>query len=230
MSPEPSSTVVDLSEILLALHASSDSEQTVERVAESARASVGCDDAGVLLVHARNRVETATATNAAVAEAHELQVELDEGPCLDALEQPGAVYSITDAETDLQWPRWSKEVLRLGYRSVLSLPLATEERRYGSLNVYAARADAFDDDDVAVASILAQHASVALASSRDVEGLRRAVDARKLIGMATGVLMERYDLDPDRSFEVLRRYSQHHNVKLREVARQVVDHGTLPGA
>ncbi|GAA1748839.1 GAF and ANTAR domain-containing protein [Aeromicrobium alkaliterrae] len=228
-NPHGESRVIDLSQILLALHEAPDSEETVQRVAESSVSAVACDDAGVLLVHARNRVETAAATSQPVARAHELQVELDEGPCLDALENPG-VYSITDTEADERWPRWSAEVTKLGYRSVLSVPLATQARRFGSLNVYAARPDAFDDDDLAVTSILARHASVSLASSRDVEGLRKAVDARKLIGMAMGLLMERYDVEPDPAFEVLRRYSQDHNIKLRDVARQIVEHRTLPGA
>ena len=219
----------DLAEILLALHESTDSEQTVQRVAEFARSAIHCDDAGVLLAHARNRVETAAATSVAVGQAHQVQVELDEGPCLEALERHDTVYRVTDAAAELRWPRWSRAVVELGYRSVISVPLATKERCYGSLNVYATRPDAFDDDDVAVTTILARHASVALTSSRDVEGLRRAVAARKLIGMAMGLLMERYAIEPDQAFEVLRRYSQDHNVKLREVARGVVDDRTLPG-
>lgn len=217
-----------LADILLALHESSDSEQTVQRVAEFARAAVQCDDAGVLLTHARHRVETAAATSVAVGRAHQLQVELDEGPCLEALERHDTIYRVTDAARELRWPRWSRAVVDLGYRSVISLPLAAKERCYGSLNVYATRPDAFDDDDVAVTTILARHASVALSSSRDVEGLRRAVDARKLIGMAMGLIMERYGIESDQAFEVLRRYSQDRNVKLREVARGVVEDRTLP--
>jgi len=217
----------DLAEILLALHESTDSEQTVQRVAEFARSAIRCDDAGVLLTHARNRVETA-ATSVAVGQAHQLQVELDEGPCLEALEKHDTIYRVVDAATELRWPRWSRAVVELGYRSVVSVPLATKDRCYGSLNVYAERPDAFDDDDVAVTTILARHASVALTSSRDVEGLRRAVDARKLIGMAMGLVMERYGVEPDQAFEVLRRYSQDRNVKLREVARGIVEDRTLP--
>ena len=218
----------DLADILLALHEAADSEQTVQRVAEFASSAIQCDDAGVLLTHARNRVETAAATSLAVSQAHQLQVELDEGPCLEALEHHDTIYRVSDAATELRWPQWSRAVVELGYRSVVSVPLATKDRCYGSLNVYAARPDAFDDDDVAVTTILARHASVALTSSRDVEGLRRAVDARKLIGMAMGLVMERYDVEPDQAFEVLRRYSQDRNVKLREVARGIVEDRTLP--
>jgi len=42
--------------------------------------------------------------------------------------------------------------------------------------------------------------------------------------------MERYDLEEDRAFEVLRRYSQDHNLKLREVAEQLVSTRKLPAS
>jgi AmiR/NasT family two-component response regulator len=40
--------------------------------------------------------------------------------------------------------------------------------------------------------------------------------------------MERFALDADQAFAVLRRYSQNHNIKLRDVARRVVDTRRLP--
>ena len=40
--------------------------------------------------------------------------------------------------------------------------------------------------------------------------------------------MERFDIDADRAFDVLRRYSQHHNRKLREVAEWVVTYRRTP--
>jgi hypothetical protein len=42
--------------------------------------------------------------------------------------------------------------------------------------------------------------------------------------------MERFGLDADRAFAVLRRYSQDHNIKLREVARRTVETRTRPPA
>jgi AmiR/NasT family two-component response regulator len=54
------------------------------------------------------------------------------------------------------------------------------------------------------------------------------MDARKVIGIAMGILMERYSIDPDRAFTVLQRYSQTNNIKLRDVAQQVADRRELP--
>jgi AmiR/NasT family two-component response regulator len=43
-----------------------------------------------------------------------------------------------------------------------------------------------------------------------------------------GILMERYNLNGDQAFQVLRRYSQDTNTKLREVAQQLIDSRRLP--
>jgi GAF domain-containing protein len=215
------------SEMALDLHDEPTAERTIERIAEFAMTATSCDDAGIMLVQGRNQIETAAATSSRVGEAHNLQIIFDEGPCLDAIDG-GPLYLANDVAADLRWPTWGPAVAELGMRSVLSIRLETRARRYGSLNLYANRIDAFDDDDVAVASIFVTHASVALATAHNEEGLQVAIDARKLIGQAQGILMERYDLDATRAFDFLRRQSQHHNIKLREVAAWVVEHRTSP--
>lgn len=213
------------SEMALELHNEPTAERTIERIAEFAMTATSCDDAGIMLVRGRNQIETAAATSSRVAESHNLQIIFDEGPCLDAIEG-GPLYLSNDVATDARWPAWGPAVAELGMRSVLSIRLETRARRYGSLNLYSEKLDAFDDDDIAVGSIFVTHASVALAAAHNEEGLQVAIDARKLIGQAQGILMERYDLDPNRAFDFLRRLSQHHNIKLRDVAAWVVEHRT----
>ncbi len=217
------------SQMALDLHDEPTAERTIERIAEYARIATGCDDAGIMLVHARNQIETAAATSQRVGESHNLQIVHDEGPCLDAIEGE-AIYQSRDVGNDPRWLKWGPAVEELGIRSVLSVRLETRSRRYGSLNLYANRIDAFDDDDVAVATIFVRHAAVALANAHNEEGLQVAIDARKLIGQAQGILMERFDLDADRAFDFLRRQSQAHNVKLRYVAEWVVKHRNSPDA
>ena len=54
------------------------------------------------------------------------------------------------------------------------------------------------------------------------------MDSRHIIGLAQGMLMERFDLDREQAFAVLRRYSQDRNIKLRNLAQYVVDRRGLP--
>ena len=84
--------------------------------------------------------------------------------------------------------------------------------------------------DRAVAEEVAVHARIALAAWDSADDLARGLASRSVIGQAQGILMERFSLDADRAFQVLRRYSQDSNVKLVEVARRVVETGVLPTA
>lgn len=70
--------------------------------------------------------------------------------------------------------------------------------------------------------MIADHAAVAVANARTESTLWQAIEARKLVGQAQGILMERFDLTDEQAFAVLRRYSQDTNTKLREVARRLI--------
>ncbi|MCL8252177.1 anti-sigma factor antagonist [Aeromicrobium fastidiosum] len=115
-------------------------------------------------------------------------------------------------------------------RSVVSVRLHTDDRTIGALNLYSRTAGSFTTSDVAIAMTFARHASIALASSEEIFHLKIAVDSRKVVGQAQGILMERFGIGGDRAFDVLRRYSQTSNVKLSVVAQRVVDERRLPVA
>jgi len=87
---------------------------------------------------------------------------------------------------------------------------------------------AFTPDDIDVALIFAAHATNAMSAARLVTGLQTAVQSRHLIGVAQGILMNRYELTLEQSFEVLRRFSSQANVKLRDLAATVIERRRLP--
>ncbi|WP_198663275.1 GAF and ANTAR domain-containing protein [Jiangella endophytica] len=217
----------DFAEMALALHEEPDVEQTLERVVEYAQQATVCDDAGLMLLHGGGRIETTVATDPRVGKADELQTTLEEGPSRAAVEVRSSVL-VEDTATDPRWPAWGPQAAELGLRSVLSVRLHTGNTTLGTLNLYGHRPGMFDDDDTDVAEIFGRHASIALASAREEDGLRQAIGARHLIGLAQGILMERYGLDADRAFAVLRRYSRNSNVKLRVVAERIIATGRLP--
>lgn len=70
--------------------------------------------------------------------------------------------------------------------------------------------------DLTAATELAGHLQEALATSRQ-------------IGMAIGVLMERHKLTPGQAFDQLREASSRGNVKLRDIADEILYTGESPG-
>ena len=186
------------------------------------------DHGGILLIRSGGRLETVAASDDVVEESDRLQDELDEGPCRDSSWHRETLLS-SDLVADARWPRWAAKVAGLGIASVLAVELTSvEDRRIGAINLYWTQRREFTADDIAFANIFARHAALALAQSMNEAGLNTALDTRKLIGQAQGILMERYNLDEARAFEVLRRYSQDHNVKLRRVAEDLIANRRLP--
>ena len=209
------------------LHEQPNVEKTLERIVESAAAVVGCDYAGVLVTRKGNQFDAITSSHPVAEKADQLQVECHEGPAISAVADVRTTL-VTDTAADIRWPYWAAGARDLNLGSVLAVRLWTSQSTLGALNLYACSPHWFDPDALAVAEVLGRHASIALASAREEESLWQAIDARKLIGQAQGILMERFALDDERAFEVLRRYSQNTNTKLNEVARILVRSRTLP--
>jgi GAF domain-containing protein len=218
-----------LAEMALSIHEEATVAETVERVLDFARSAVDCSHAGVVFVHAKQRIETVASTEALVARLHAREMDLGEGPDLSILGDRTTVL-VDDTHQEERWPAWASAAAEAGLRSMMGVRLYTSKRTIGSLNLYDSRPHHFSASDLQVAHVLARHAAVAMWRVQESDHLWQAIDARKLIGQAQGILMERYDLDDERAFEVLRRYSQNSNVKLRDVAQMVVDTRSLPDA
>ena len=58
--------------------------------------------------------------------------------------------------------------------------------------------------------------------------LRRAIESHEEIGQAVGILVERHRWTPTVAFDRLKKASQDHNVRLREVATRIIDSGIDP--
>jgi GAF domain-containing protein len=215
------------SRLALEMHEAEGVEETVQAVVDFALQALNCEYAGVALHAAGGKPEVPAATDATVAEIFQFQMAAGDGPLVQCMRERTTVL-VPDTVRESPWPEWAKKVLGLGVRSVLDVPLWTGAGAVGVLGLYSKRTDAFGPDEEAIAYILARHAAVAVATARREENLKVAVDARKLVGQAMGILMERYNLTGDQAFQVLRRYSQDTNTKLREVAQQLIDSRRLP--
>jgi GAF domain-containing protein len=181
----------------------------------------GCDYAGMSIVNPGG-IDTPAASSEALRRLDELQFEMNEGPCFDALRKHEIVLA-RDLSTDHRWPTWGPRAAHeLGVSSIVSFRLFAAEDSLGAMNLYSRTTDAFDTEDIYNAEALAAHVAVALAEAQNVNHLETAILVRTMIGRAEGILMERFDLSPVQAFAVLRRVSQHRNIKLNRVAEELV--------
>lgn len=210
--------------------ASEEVEDLAAEICRAARELVGegCEVA-VTLLRAGGRIDTVAATVPVCFEVDRFQEQYGEGPCVSAVRE-APVTHLPDTATDTTWPRFSRWAADHGVASMMGVRLHTFEGAVdevggaglGALNFYADAPHRFDDDAEHRARLVEAPASLALSHRQHISHLHRALDSRDLIGQAKGVLMERTGAGPEGAFELLRQRSRTTNVRLAEVAREVV--------
>jgi hypothetical protein len=113
---------------------------------------------------------------------------------------------------------------------MLCFQLYVQARNLAGLNLYSSRRAGFGDESRRIGELFAAHAAVALAAVEQSQQLHHALDTRDVIGMAKGILIERFKVTPDGAFQMLVHASQQHNMKLNQVADLVVRTGESPNA
>ncbi|MGV9252156.1 ANTAR domain-containing protein [Streptomyces sp. NPDC003697] len=201
------------------LHASGTPDSTIQTAVRLAvRILPGADHAGIS-VRERGDLRRAVAwTDEVVRKAEGLDGQSGEPSYWDHLWQT-PVVRLADSETE----DGGGFLADLGLRSALALRLRADKRRLTVLTLYAREPRAFDETATRIGRLFTAHVSLALESATVREQLTEAMRTRDLIGQATGILMERLDIDAAEAFDSLIRASQRENVKLRDLARRVVD-------
>lgn len=181
----------------------------------------GVDTAGILLIRGSGH-ESVADTTEIPRQLDALQMTLNEGPCMQAALADTEIVT-DDFRSETRWARYSPAVVDIGVLSGLSFKMFTGERTAGALNLFGFRPRTWNDDDIAIGGVLAAHATAAILAYQQGEQLRAALLTRDQIAQAKGIVMERYNVDDIRAFEMLRQLSQETNTKLFEVARKVID-------
>jgi GAF domain-containing protein len=223
--------LADIARILLAPGSVA---ETLNLIVTMSVASIdGCDEAG--LTELTPGAVTSVPTSPLVADLDRLQDSLGEGPCLDVLAGLDSVY-VDDLSDSPIWPHFGPAAAQAGVRSALAYRLFADSGTLGALVMYARLPGAFNATDRTQGLIFAAHASMALSVAQNqasergrTSNLQTALLSREIIGQAQGILMERERITADQAFDLLRRSSQHLNVKLRDVAQELVDTGAVPG-
>lgn len=194
--------------------------------AGAAEAVPGVDFVSISITGKDGRIHTVAPTDELAQQADNLQYELDEGPCLDAV-LDSAVVEVDDIATDLRWPSYGPRAAKeFGIGSQLGFQFHAEPHARGGVNLYSTRPHALTSESRQLGAMFANLAAAALGWSHAHKNLNDALMTRTEIGQAIGIIMERYRLDPDRAFGFLVRTSQTSNVKLREVAAGIVEDTT----
>ncbi len=171
---------------------------------------------------------TVASSDTNAAQIDELQYGLDHGPCLTAL-RTGELIRIDDLASDQRWGDYAVRALAHGVRSSLSTPLAIPDGPVGALNLYSDQPHFFGEAQTRLAGRFTQDASIAvgiaarLAAQSMLTGqLRASLASRAVIDQAIGVIMAQQRCTATDAFAILRAASQNRNLKLRQIAEQII--------
>lgn len=192
----------------------------------------GCDHAS-LMVRRNGRTTTAAASDEIAARCDAIEIELGEGPCIDAIDESESdAHMAPDLSEATKWPQLAAQLVReTPVRGMAGFRLRQDGQKVGALNIFSDAPEAFTTDSLDQAIMLTAFASVALAAldrGEEATTLRRGLQSNREIGKAIGLLMASHDIDDDQAFEMLAKVSQEMNVKVAEVAAQVIAHHRKP--
>jgi GAF domain-containing protein len=179
------------------------------------------------------RVMASSSDAMRVLELFELQSQ--EGPCLDCFRTGEPVVN-ENMTADARWPRFAAEAMAAGFKAAHALPMRWRRRVIGALNLFHVEAGTMRPADVLAAQGLADVATIAILQHQAVveaeelnDQLQNALNSRVVIEQAKGMTAQYTGLSMEESFATLRAHSRNHNLRLVEVARDVID-GRLPVA
>lgn len=223
--PDPIAAPARIAEIARHLYRSRRPDRlVVVELAEHAASELpGVDYANVTVTTGPSMIEPPSATHPSAALLDDIQRRLGEGPCLSSAWHNKTVH-VEDLENDTRWPSFRAEALSsTPVRSIMGFHLCVTGRSMGSLNVFAERPRAFDEQTRRLGSLFAVHSALVWDAARREAQFQEALASRDTIGQAKGMIMERYRLDAAQAFAMLRTLSHETNTALADVAARIVE-------
>lgn len=184
--------------------------------------------AGLMLASTDGDLRVMASSSEAMRVLELFEIQAQEGPCLDCYRTGQPVVG-QDLKTDERWPRFGVEALAAGFRSVHALPMRLRGTVIGALNLFHPDPGEMRPADVDAAQAFADVATIAILQHRAAleaqilnEQLNYALNSRVVIEQAKGVIAERTGLDMEQAFGLLRGHARHHNLRLVDVATDVI--------
>lgn len=197
---------------------------------------LGLAAAGLVLADQRGALRPMAASSEETRLLELLELQNDEGPCLDSYKSSArVVVEGTDVQV-ARWPSFAAQAGRLGFGPVYALPMHLREQTIGALNLFGHPHTRLSEAQLDIGQAMADVATIAiiehrarLAERQLAEQLQTALNSRIAIEQAKGVVAAHANVDMPTAFALLRNYARNHNAELSDVALRVGS-GQLPPA
>jgi ANTAR domain-containing protein/GAF domain-containing protein len=153
------------------------------------------------------------------------------GPCMATLDQSDPIFWEDSSAGDEPWEHFVETARHLGVKTSLSVHVPTDSDEVAaSLNLYARERLELSDRQLRLALSYGEQLAATLQSvdayksaATLARNMAEAMRSRAVIEQAKGILMADERINADEAFQRLAKLSQTANLKLRDVARRLVD-------
>jgi GAF domain-containing protein len=204
-------------------------EDGIREIVHTTHAMFDVDGAGLMLTDADRHLRSVAASDDRFRHLEELQIEYQEGPCIDAFENKELIGS-EDLTADHRWPMFSDAALRRQVRAVLASPLPYNQDAVGVVAVLSEDRQPWSPEGELALLAFTDLAALLIASMMQGEEqtgialqLQGALDSRQVIEQAKGVLMERHALAPRAAYDRLRAQARAERRKLGLICAEIVE-------
>ena len=228
------STLVHLADTLVAGY---DDVEMFYNLVEGCTEVLPVEHAGLLVADPIGDLHVVAATSEVTHLIELLQIQNEQGPCLDAYRSGQLVESgpIDGSEARERWPVLTEAARDAGFGSITALPMRLRDRILGALNLFRIEAEPLSRDDLAVAQAFANIATISILQARAshdarevIDQLQSALDTRVVIEQAKGYIAQHSQLTMDEAFSRIRVYARSNNLLLRDVASGIVASSLAP--
>lgn len=189
----------------------------------------GAASVGLVLTDNQDRVRYMASSNEDGKMLELLQIQNNDGPCLDAIVSGLPVMNADLGEAGERWPMFAPAARALGFQSVHACPMKVRTQTIGALNIFGTDKTRFDPDDVRAVQALADVATIAIIHERlrqEAElitaQLQYALNSRIIIEQAKGALARAQGISTSQAFELIRNMARSTGRRLHDVADAIV--------
>jgi ANTAR domain/GAF domain len=209
-----------------------DIARLVDRLVTNAVGLAGVDAAGVILAQERGQPRStprAAGSDRRTMLIQQFQLDTREGPAVRCHREGTAVVLPELGAAGPGWERFAEAARMAGFAGVHTIPMRGHQTTIGALSLFGVRAGRLDQATADLAQLLADVVTLAILQHHTIrdarertQQLQRALTSRVVIEQAKGVLSQRYGVDTDAAFTLLRNHARAHNMRLSTLADAVV--------
>jgi GAF domain-containing protein len=209
-------------------------EDAISEVVHTTHTMFGVDGAGLMLVDDEQHLRKVAASDDRFGHLEDLQIRHQEGPCVDAFDTKELI-SAEDLANEQRWPKFSEAAVARDVRAVLASPLPYNQDAVGVVAVLSEQRRPWSPEAELALLAFTDLAALFIASMMQGEQrselatqLQGALDSRKVIEQAKGVLIGRDGISARAAYEQLRARARSERRKLSAVCAEIVASAERP--